>query len=353
MHLVHAFTRTAGKLLQPTYALPEARLSAGVVLFAILASAVTILVAPFQVPLWNFKNTIYVVSCYVSLVVALSALLIRLENDNSRPARVMNRVGQAATDFSLAAIAVTIFGDAARLLQTIPFWPPVSFRDHYLSAADLALGFDWEYTVGLLNSSPLVAKALVYAYFSIHVTVPLLMVVQIILRRRQELWELIALLLLGGVFSIIGACFVPAVAAYAYYAPSDASFSQFAAVWPGGSDLFLQGMLKLTTGQLTELDLNDIKGILTFPSFHGVMAMALIYMAWPYRLLAVPYLLINLAMIVSTVPVGGHYAIDCVGSLVVVLASIAIIDAVAGRPSLWARVKSVMAREPAPQLAPA
>ena len=51
-------------------------------------------------------------------------------------------------------------------------------------------------------------------------------------------------------------------------------------------------------------------GVITFPSFHTIMALITIQ-AWSWhRALKIPILTWNLAVIFTTLPIGGHYFVD-------------------------------------------
>lgn len=76
----------------------------------------------------------------------------------------------------------------------------------------------------------------------------------------------------------------------------------------------------LYSGAISVLDPTHAQGIITFPSFHTVWAVLLIVLFWP-TLLRLPVLVLNLAMILSTIPIGCHYFADILGGVVVALFS--------------------------------
>ncbi|HUX78915.1 MAG TPA: phosphatase PAP2 family protein [Alphaproteobacteria bacterium] len=73
------------------------------------------------------------------------------------------------------------------------------------------------------------------------------------------------------------------------------------------------------------LDVTSIDGIVTLPSFHCVMAF--IY-AYTFRnekkILFIPILIINLLMIFSCIPIGGHYFVDILAAIPIFLLAVGI-----------------------------
>ncbi len=65
----------------------------------------------------------------------------------------------------------------------------------------------------------------------------------------------------------------------------------------------------------------DIAAIVSFPSFHVVLALLSAAALWPYRKLRLVLVTLCAAICVSTVTTGWHYLIDLVGGLAVTLAA--------------------------------
>ncbi len=65
----------------------------------------------------------------------------------------------------------------------------------------------------------------------------------------------------------------------------------------------------------------DIAAIVSFPSFHVVLALLSAAALWPYRKLRLALVALCAAICVSTVTTGWHYVIDLVGGLAVTLAA--------------------------------
>ena len=96
----------------------------------------------------------------------------------------------------------------------------------------------------------------------------------------------------------------------------------------------------LRTGKLTVIDFNtpNANCLVTFPSGHTVLAIIMTYALRGSPWTFVPALLVNGAMLVSTVPHGGHHVFD-----LVVGAAIAVCAIVLVRLPLRARTSTLPA----------
>jgi membrane-associated phospholipid phosphatase len=81
----------------------------------------------------------------------------------------------------------------------------------------------------------------------------------------------------------------------------------------------------LRSGPAAVLDFRKMEGLVTFPSFHTVLAIITAYAFRGFRLLALPALVLNGAVIVSTLPEGGHYLVDVLAGALIAAAGIALV----------------------------
>ena len=68
----------------------------------------------------------------------------------------------------------------------------------------------------------------------------------------------------------------------------------------------------------------EMKGLVTFPSFHAALALLLVYASLPLRGVVVVSYVINMLMLVSTPANGGHYLVDVLSGLAIAWHSIAV-----------------------------
>ncbi|MEX8194342.1 phosphatase PAP2 family protein [Comamonas guangdongensis] len=181
--------------------------------------------------------------------------------------------------------------------------------DEEFTNADLALGFHWLSFYAFVREHRLVATILTIAYFS---GLPQIFFSIIYLAhigrsdRNDELWwsstiALVLTSLLSGLFPAGGTLF--------YY-----SIGLENAV-------HLPHFLALRDGSMTAFSFDEMKGIVTFPSFHTTTALLLIYV---YRQLGIFrwVLALNVLMLISTPINGGHYLVDMIGGGAVTVCSI-------------------------------
>jgi membrane-associated phospholipid phosphatase len=180
--------------------------------------------------------------------------------------------------------------------------------DEAFTRADLALGFDWMRFYGFVQEHGNFRLMLTIAYYSGLPQIFFSIVFLAHIRRddrNEELWWgcAIALILtsfLSGLFPAGGTLF------YHQVGLDDA--------------VHLPHFLALRDGHVTHFAFRELKGIVTFPSYHAVMAFLLVY---AYRnLYGFRYVLaLNIAMLVSTPINGGHYLVDLLGGAAVTVVS--------------------------------
>jgi membrane-associated phospholipid phosphatase len=232
----------------------------------------------------------------------------RLRSDQKRLAVVL-RATLAITELLLRAVvpigALLTAGVTLSYLITSANLP---LHDAVLAQIDRALGFYWPGFLDTTNSTPLLAELLVRVYQSIGPVAEFVIIWLAFSRRGERLAEFIAILGLTTVGLCIIMWLVPAAGAFAYYAPAPQRYENFAALgdmWP-----FFRAFTMLRDGSLTVIDLSELQGVVSFPSFHTVLGVLTTFALRDTRWLVVPAFILNGAMIVSTMPVGGHHLID-------------------------------------------
>lgn len=94
-----------------------------------------------------------------------------------------------------------------------------------------------------------------------------------------------------------------------YFVPAMGAAGSEPLAWNVGPAVDL---LALRGGERTTFTWKATEEIVTFPSFHAIWAIPLIF-----ALPTPPMIVLNVLMIISTVTTGGHYAIDIFGSILV------------------------------------
>lgn len=190
--------------------------------------------------------------------------------------------------------------------------------DAYLSAFDKALGFDWLAHVAWVNATPWAVILLHEVYKSIVSAMMVILGLLVLMRRFDRIREL---LLINGSLSLLGivfCTFLPAIGAYAYYSPA---VDLVGNIPPSAGRYHLEHFNGLRSGDLLSFTFQETKGIITFPSFHTIVPVVLL---WSLRKTWVfwPAFPVSVIMIVSTLSIGGHHLADTVASITLCAISI-------------------------------
>lgn len=133
-------------------------------------------------------------------------------------------------------------------------------------------------------------------------------------RDVRRLRDFVSHFMFAGLLTTLLYFFLPAVAptaAFGYEATSAQS-------------RFIEHFQGLRNGEFPLISLNNLEGLITFPSFHTTWALLLAWAFRPYKWLFVPMLLLNVAVAISTVTTGWHYATDVIGGLATAVAAVLI-----------------------------
>jgi hypothetical protein len=180
-----------------------------------------------------------------------------------------------------------------------------------VAAADRALGFDWLAWFGwveqhralhvvfqLVYPSAIAQMVAIACYLTLNGQAE---------RGRELVWTIMLSLLV--IVPLSG--LLPVESAWLYYRVTDffdaASIGDFA---------------RLRDGQLHDIDLRQLQGIISFPSFHTALGIIFPYVVRKRRYVLVPVALLNAMMIVAVPTEGGHYLVDVIAGAAVAAAAI-------------------------------
>lgn len=211
----------------------------------------------------------------------------------------------------------TLMGALGAILSYMAMVHSQGFTDDLLARSDAALGFSWPAIYAFVADRPLLTQILSRAYFACFL---MPFIVFAILYREQFRERLYRYLLAYGLSlaaTVVIFFFFPAEAAFAYYLDAGADV-------PGNAQNYAGAIMGLRDGSLTTIDLANLEGIITFPSFHASMAILFAWAAWPSRLFRVPIAIVNGLMWIAAVPIGGHYVVDLLGGSAITLAAIGV-----------------------------
>ncbi len=261
-------------------------------------------------------SLIYVAAAYAFYVF----VSYRLRNNEDRAASFLRAALERFSLLVRGCIAIFAIGSVGLVFTYLATAAALPLRDAVLARLDGDLGFNWLDFLGTANHHPLLARVLERAYAS---TAPLTegVIVWLTIRGNGErLSEFLAMLCLASVGLAVGMVLVPAAGAFVYFAPAQHLFDNFAGqgeMWP-----FLDAFNALRDGSLTKIDLSSVQGVVSFPSFHTMLGILITYALRDTKPLFMAVAAINAVMIVSTLPVGGHYLADVIAGAAICAAAI-------------------------------
>jgi membrane-associated phospholipid phosphatase len=194
-----------------------------------------------------------------------------------------------------------------------------AYRDAELHAIDNWIGLDWLTCLDFINDHPILGLAGKVAYRSMapqYLVVILLLVATSRFVRVQQYLLAVALSLLV-TLSIF--TFAPAVATYAHLRVPEAAYANLT---PSVLYEHVRHLEAMRMGTPFVIRVDNIEGLIGFPSYHTVCAVIFIWALFPIAFLRWGALALNLAMIASTPIEGAHYFIDIFGGILVAVAAI-------------------------------
>ena len=322
--------------------LPSARLCFALLAAMFGAAAIGISLASFAVKTDELHDPL---TCLAGglVMMGLSAFpVLRLKDDNTLAARILKAVFGRTLDLAAVLTFVPACGLAAGLLSYLAMSAGMPMQDALYASIDKALGFDWLAFLSFVNARAWIGDLFIWSYGHWAFQLPVVILLFVLQARQRELWDLLALLTIGAICSIVFCGLMPAVAAYTYYGPNGELYDVLARKVPAVGTGFLKDLLALHSGTFKVFDWTKVTGIVTFPSFHAIAAMTIAYALRNDRLLFVPAAVFNGVVVVSAVPVGGHYFVDLIGATVMVFLAVSCVAKVNGEAWPWSRLRSMM-----------
>jgi hypothetical protein len=179
-------------------------------------------------------------------------------------------------------------------------------QDGKLASLDRMLGLDWVAYFNFIYDRPALIP---YAYLGYAMILWPIFVIPVILgiareyRRLQQFTLACALTLIATTLIFVA---VPALGTYSEYgiAPDPAIFKA------GAYLMQLHDLPLVRAGSLRVLNVTQLAGIITFPSFHAAAAILCLWALWCIWWLRPWALIANIGMLLVTPMVGGHYFVD-------------------------------------------
>lgn len=212
---------------------------------------------------------------------------------------------------------ILAFSGAAATLSTLATTLNFPLIDNSLVAGDRALGFDWEFWFVQITSSGDLGTVLSIFYIMSVPLVVLVVIVLSLLNRQERTQEMVLAVMIGALIAVAISAVLPSAGALATFRPS---FDNL--VSPPVVDLaYKQTFFDLRAGAVTLFSLNDLKGLIAFPSYHATLSVLMILAFRGIRAFFPLFLVVNLIVLVATPVNGGHHLSDVLGGIGVAFVS--------------------------------
>ena len=191
-------------------------------------------------------------------------------------------------------------------------------QDVMMERLDRAIGFDWSAWHDAVLDRPILSWLLLMAYNSLLPQVLLAIIYFSATDRSARIGELLLLagatlaatVLISAIWPTLGPC-----AAHGQLGVRGERRWRLA---------YLRDLLALRAGGPWHFELSAMQGIVTMPSYHTVMAVLFTYAFRRTGLVGYGIATLNLVMLLSIPPIGGHYLVDMLAGGALALGAIAV-----------------------------
>jgi membrane-associated phospholipid phosphatase len=195
--------------------------------------------------------------------------------------------------------------------------------DRQLTLWDHAVGLDWLGWMHWVNAHPLFALTINLAYRTLIPQMIALILILGLCGRLAALRIVMQAAMIAGLAIILLSGLLPSAGTYSYYALNAADFPN---LHPAAAFLHMADLTGLRDGTLRLLTLDRMEGIITFPSYHGALA---VIFCWGFsRASIAPVrwagITIALLTLIATPVDGGHYFSDVIAGALIAAISLAV-----------------------------
>jgi PAP2 superfamily len=227
-------------------------------------------------------------------------------------------------------VFLSLFGSFALMVLSYLCMASAGTRvDAELLAADRTLGFDWIAIYRALGDHPFLMTMLKLLYQSLLIQgfyVTVLLGLRGERGQMRELWRLTTI-----------ACVLCCLTAMLF--PALGPFNIFGLESQG---IFLPDMKHLLSKHHLVFDAGSLTGVICFPSFHTVLALACPYALRRTGPIFWIFAVLDLLMLFSIPFIGGHYLTDMIAGAVVMLAALGIVKLMEKNTFAWPRSAALL-----------
>jgi membrane-associated phospholipid phosphatase len=207
--------------------------------------------------------------------------------------------------------------------------------DHLANADLLAkidslfFGLNWHQVADFVSKVKFLPGFLNFLYESIAVLPFVLIAVNLIENNINNIWHFIEFMVVTSALTVIIFWLYPVIGPTSHYSFVENSYipSLMAAFKKTGVFVFglhsIDGFVQIKSPQ----GYYYMTGIVTFPSYHTVLAVGLMYFARNFaRVIRYVFYFFGIGMIISAIPIGNHYFADIIAGLIVAWIGILAVD---------------------------
>ncbi len=285
------------------------RLHVAVALFGGLAVVAALLVHAGLSVRWTSRSNL------PFLLAALAALAVRSDG--------VTRGWRHAAALRDGAAYYAIF-TAIALTGAVASYPIAAlshgYADPMLQRMDSAMGFDWLAWYRTVAAHRSLQRLGVACYQSIYLTPAILLGWFAWTGARREAHRFLAGFWLAAVLTLALFALMPAVGPLSFLWHARIAYLPVSETWQ--SDL----IPALRAHRVTAIDLGELRGLVSAPSFHAAAGTLYIRSAWRTPVLRWPLVTLVAAMLLATPVEGTHYLVDMMIGAVVALIAMEIVD---------------------------
>lgn len=185
--------------------------------------------------------------------------------------------------------------------------------DPFLAGGDAHLGLDVRRVTHTVAAFPSGSTVLYWLYFASGLMCIAGVGWSLVRGDRTGLWQVLATIVIAMQATAIISIFLPAQGATAYFG---LDLLQGNGLPHGAGTYALEAFDHFYRGTGLLVTMADINGIVCFPSFHTVMALIFLQ-SFARSALRWPAVILSALTILSTIPMGGHYATDILGGIAI------------------------------------
>jgi membrane-associated phospholipid phosphatase len=187
------------------------------------------------------------------------------------------------------------------------------YADPWLAAADARIGVYVPAVAAWTRAHPAISLLAKLTYATLLPQFLLTVIVLAALRERERLWEFAFHFHLCMIVTVAALTIWPAVCPPAYYG------------FTSTIDMtHLMGQIKgFHDGRMRVVRFDELDGLVSFPSFHVAGAVLVTWAFRHRRRILIPLMVLNVALIISTLITGVHYVVDVLAALPLFAVSLA------------------------------